>query len=124
MYELRSDGQITLPQGDTLLFKMNLTGEVFPEGSMAVFGICNTKGASIFRKQFPVQDNTIIIWLANADTRTLPVGKYRWDVRIVTDPEYGEDGVVRCEDESDNVISIFSGSGMPTFEVTEVAADV
>lgn len=65
-----------------------------------------------------------MIRLSNVDTRRLKPGAYRWDIRIVTDPEYNADGTVRCDDASDDVMSVFSGKGMPTFIVTEVAVHV
>lgn len=73
------------------------------------------------RKNFPVQDgNVIIVALTNAETRALEIGDYRWDVRIVTDPEYDDQGDVKCDDTSDEVLSIFSGGlPMPKFTVTE-----
>ena len=42
----------------------------------------------------------------------------------MTDPEFEEDGSVCCEDAGDNVLSVFSGVGMPAFVVTEVAVNV
>lgn len=42
----------------------------------------------------------------------------------MTDPEYDENGTVRCDDASDNVLSVFSGTGMPAFVVTGVSVNV
>lgn len=78
----------------------------------------------MFNKVFPVEGNGIILYLSNPETRKIPVGEYYWDLRVVTDPEYEEDGSVHCDDMGDNVTSVFSGSGMPSFEVTEVAVNV
>lgn len=72
------------------------------------------------------RDGSIIVYLSNQETRALAAGDYIWDIRIVTNPEYDEAGNVICEQDSDQVISIFSGAGtaMPKFTVTEVAAVV
>lgn len=52
-------------------------------------------------------------------------GIYYYDVRIVTDPAYDEHGNVVADDESDNVISLYSGkSSMPEFEITGVSVRV
>lgn len=90
-----------------------------------MFGICSQRDPRpVFSKVFDVDDNAVVIHLTNAETRRLAVGAYRWDLRIVTHPEYNGDGSVRCDDDSDNVLSIYSGAGMPTFTVTEVAVHV
>lgn len=127
MYELKTDGQLVVPKGDTVILKVNINGRPFPDGTVAVFGVCNAaKSATVLYKTFPVVENCIVVHLTNADTRMLQAGKYRWDIRLVSNPEYDEDGSVRCDDDSDEVLSVFSGNGngMPVFEVTEVAASV
>lgn len=104
---------------------MTLKGGSFPEGTVAVFGICAQRDAkTVFSKVFDVNDNSIVIRLTNAETRKLAVNTYRWDLRIVTDPEFNDDGSVRCDDDSDNVLSVYSGVGMPSFVVTEVSVYV
>ena len=125
MYSIKGTGEIILPRGDTLLFKVRLKGGEFPEDTVGVFGICNARGTrTLFAKEFPVRENGVTVFLSNRDTRELSAGTYAWDLRIVTDPERDEDGNVKCDDATDNVISLFSGAGMPSFTVTEVAVDV
>lgn len=126
----KQTNEIVLPRGDTLAFKINLRGTNFPEDTVALFGVCGAdrRGnptTTIFSKAFRVYKNCVYIFLSNQDTRNLRAGGYVWDLRIVTDPEYDEDGNVRCEDISDNVISIFSGSvDLPSFVVKGVAVNV
>jgi hypothetical protein len=105
-----------------MLFNVDIQGGEFPAGTVAVFGVKNAK-RTVLSKVFTIVDNRVVVRLTNADTRNLPTGKYNWDIRIVTDPEYDEEGNVRAEDDSDDVISIFSGS-MPLFEIVEVVIDV
>ena len=125
---------ITLPTGDTLDFTLTLktAGEpaAIPEGSAAVFGICRPRSSGvneyIFRKTFPIKGNTVSICLTNADTRNLKPGTaYAWDVRVVTDPEYDDEGNAYCGDDTDCVISVFSGStSLPSFNLIGVSSNV
>lgn len=125
MFSIKPDGTVTLPRGDTILFRIRLTGGSFPPGTVGVFGICTSSGAiPVFSKVFSLEGDTVTVYLTNAETRQLDAKKYRWDVRIVTDPEYNDDGSVRCDNASDSVLSLFSGMGMPEFIVTGVAVDV
>ena len=128
MYTIDTDGSITLPRGDTLLFsvRMKQDGEIahFPEGAVGVFGVSKGK-RTLLSKVFPVEEGCMAVCLTNADTRSLKAGEYSWDLRIVTDPEYDGDGNVKCDDASDQVVSIFSGAfGMRPFTLTEVAVNV
>ena len=126
----RETKEITLPKGDTLAFRVKLNGPEIPENTVGVLGICSVdrRGEpkeTVFAKEFPVRENGVTVFLSNQDTRELAAGTYDWDLRLVTDPEYNEDGSVRCDDASDNVLSIFSGSvGMPAFIVKGVAVHV
>lgn len=121
---------ITLPQGDTLLFRVRINGPSFPEGTVGVFAICTKARNSqpVFSKVFPLKmddGQKLDIRLTNAESRTLPVAEHRWDLRLVTDPEYDSEGNVRCDDDSDEVVSIFSGSSeLPKFTVTSIAKAV
>ncbi len=137
MYTIDSNGNVTLPRGDTLPMPITIRGVNYPEGTVGVFGIRAKSGsgarAQVLRKAFPVaaiptepEAAKISVYLSNGDTRGINPGVYLWDLRIVTDPEYDAEGNVCCNDEGDNVMSIFAGrvKGMPTFTVVEVAADV
>ena len=133
MYSINTETkEIILPLGDTLAFvvDLKLDGEParFPEGTVAIFGVCKERARNVrwlFSRVFPVEDGSVAIYLTNDDTRDMQAGEYNWDLRIVTDPEYDEDGTVRCDDPSDVVTSIFAGSGdLPDFRLKGVAAYV
>lgn len=128
MFKLdRETGAITLPRGDTMTLHVTLRDKELPAGTKAVFGVRTTgnRSRNLLMKAFDVVNNQCNIRLANQDTRELSVGVHAWDLRIVVDPEVNQDGTVRCDDESDEVYSVFSGgSAMPSFVVTEVAADI
>lgn len=118
-------GAITIPQGDTATFRINMECGPFPEDTVAVFGIVTTGTATcLFSKVFEVKDNQVIVRLTNQETRQIPVGTYQWDCRIVTEPNRKGDGIT-AEDPGDNVYSLFSGNtSMPQFTVTGVAVNV
>lgn len=113
MFKVDPRGNIVLPWGDTLLMSLRLRGEI-PEGSTAVFAICRrTREDTVLEKELGIVDGRVTIALTNEESEGLEVGRYKWDVRIVT----------RDVGINTNVISVFSPA-MPTLEVKEVAADV
>lgn len=125
---------IALPTGDTLDLTLTLKTSgrpaIIPPGSAAVFGICRPRASGayeyVFCKTFPIEGSVIAIRLTNADTRDLRPGTtYAWDVRVVTDPEYDEQGNARCGDDTDSVVSVFSGtSDLPSFHLLGVSSNV
>lgn len=92
---------------------------------MAIFGISTKRdNRELYSKVYPVEDGKVLLFISNAESKRLIPGEHRWDLRIVTDPEFEEDGSVCCEDAGDNVLSVFSGTSMPAFVVTEVSVHV
>lgn len=116
--------KITIEPGDTASFTVNVDWPRY-EGEIAlVMGVCNKEGEDVLLKHFPVVDGVATIELCNHDTRDIEPGNYKWQLRIVTDPEYDEDGNVVVEDCSDMVISVFSGDKMPIFRIAKKGARV
>lgn len=135
MLTIGEDLTITCPQGDTGLFLVELTDGVGnpllqPINGVAVFAVCkelkNGKYSTQSTKPVPIVDNTATINVTNAVSRAIEPGEYRWDIRIVIDPEYDEQGNVICQDDTDEVHSLFAGQpgGMPKYIVQGVAVDV
>lgn len=121
--------KITCPIGDTGLFLVTLTdpnGEALTEtlSGVVIFAVATKTFTPVFHKVAGIVNNTATIQLTNADTRTLTRGEYRWDIRVVTDPEYDTDGNVICQDTTDEVHSLYSATGLPVFEVTGVTISV
>lgn len=121
--------KITCPIGDTGLFVVTLAdanGDALAEPitGVVIFAVATKTYTPVFHKVAGIVNNTATIQLTNADTRALTRGEYRWDVRVVTDPEYDTDGNVICQDTTDEVHSLYSATGMPVFEVTGVAIGV
>lgn len=123
-------GQITIPQGDTAEFVVNIIADGrLPKGTVAVFGVRNasTSNKYLLTKAFDVQDdNSVHVRLTNHDTRELPIASHKWDIRIVTDPNRDpETNEVIAPDDGDNVYSAYSGTrDMPPFVVTDIAARI
>ncbi len=127
--------KITCPQGDTglLLIRINgMDGQPLSEllDGVVIFAVCKELKNGTFTtessKSVEIVDNTVTINITNSFSRGIQPGDYRWDVRIVTDPEYDDDDNVICMDDSDEVHSLFAGreGGMPKYIVPGVAVDV
>ena len=119
-----SSGRITCPRGDTGAIRFSFSGAItLKPGDMLVFGLFNpSTKQTVLRKQVEIVDGIAFLTLTNADTRSLTVGSYRYNLRIVTDPEYDENGQVICNDATDNVLSIYNE--LPKFELLEAGVHV
>ena len=119
-----SSGRIICPRGDTGAIRFTFDGAIrLLPGDMLVFGLYSPSAKeTILRKQVEIVDGTAHLVFANADTRDLPVGSYRYNLRIVTNPEYDADGLVICNDATDNVMSIYNE--LPKFDLLEAGVHV
>lgn len=119
-----SSGRITCPRGDTGAIRFSFSGAItLKPGDMLVFGLFSpSTKQTVLRKQVEIVDGIAMLTLTNADTRSLTVGSYRYNLRIVTDPEYDETGQVICNDATDNVLSIYNE--LPKFELLEAGVHV
>ena len=117
--------EMALPVGDTAPINFTISGDgiALSEGDMLLFAISDpATGAEVLRKQVEIVGGVADLRLTNADTRDLAPGEYAWNARIVTDPELDEDGLIVCEDDADEVVSILSAPAR--FVLTEVTARV
>lgn len=64
------------------------------------------------------------IYLANEDTRTIPVGEYLWNAILITSPAYDEQGYPYADERSDDVIPFYTDGERPAFSVEEVGTIV
>lgn len=116
--------KITMEPGDTGSFTVGVDWPRYDGEIALVLGVCNRDGEDVLLKNFPVADGVAAIEFCNHDTRDLEPGNYKWQLRVVTDPEYDENGNVIAEDCTDKVISVFGGDSMPTFRLTKKGARV
>lgn len=87
----RFDGyDIEVTQGDTLFFKINLSGRDLPEGSVAYFTVKTGPRSDevLIEKKIDATDELLDIRLTSADTN-LPPKTYYWDVRVLIPLESG-----------------------------------
>lgn len=119
-----SSGRITCPRGDTGALNFTFSGAIsLKPGDMLVFGLYNTSTKeTVLRKQVEIVDGAAVLLFSNADTRDIPVGSYKYNLRVVTDPEYDEHGQVICSDATDNVLSVYND--LPKFELLEAGVNV
>lgn len=116
-------GNITMDAGDTGDVNVEVEWEDLKDGDVVVFAVFDpaAKG-DLLRKAAEFVDGSAHVRLANRDTRDIEPGRYKWNLRLVTDPAYDEDGNVRADEDSDNVITIFSPP--PSFRLTRGGGDV
>lgn len=111
-----STRQITLPCGDTFDIRINVDWDALAENDAILFAIYDKgTGEDLLVKTAEIEGGEAHIRLCNHDTRDIEPGKYRWNLRIVTDPERDESGNVRVEDCTDNVITVFDNP--PAFKL-------
>lgn len=119
-----ASGRITCPRGDTGALRFTFSGEIhLLPGDMLVFGLYSpSTKETLLRKQVEIVNGVALLLFTNADTRDLPVGSYKYNLRIVTNPEYDAEGFVICTDATDNVMSIYND--LPKFELLEAGVHV
>ena len=64
---------------------------------------------------------SVLVEIANEDTRDIPAGSYVWTLILVTDPEYDEHEQVIVGDRQDGVFPLYQGDEQPKFELKGVA---
>lgn len=117
-----STRQITLPCGDTFDLWIDVEWDALTEGDVILFAVYNSSGEDVLIKAAEIEDGTAHIRICNHDTRDIAAGRYKWNLRLVTDPERDESGNVYAADCSDNVITVFDTP--PTFKLWKGGAYV
>lgn len=82
----RFDGfDIEVTRGDTLSFRVNLTGRELPANTIGLFTIKKRPKdeAVVVEKRIPVEDGVINIHLSSTDT-DIAAKTYYWDLRVLT----------------------------------------
>ena len=112
------DNSIRMACGDTADISINISWSRLSQRDVILFAVFDKNdGKDLVCKSAEIIDGMAYIRLCNHDTRDIPEGRYKWNLRIVTDPEYDENGNVCVEDCSDNVITVFSNP--PTFSLSK-----
>lgn len=96
---------IELPVGDTISFRVKDKLGAYQAVVFAIYD--SSQGKDLLRVPAEFVDGEATIRLTTAHTRDLPTGRYKYNFRLVSDPEYDEDGNVVVEDASDNVVTVY-----------------
>ena len=81
----RFDGlNIEVTRGDTLSFRVNITGRELPEGTIGLFTIKQRPKDEVVvvEKRIPIVDGAISIILTSEDT-DITAKTYYWDLRVL-----------------------------------------
>ncbi len=119
------DNSIKMACGDTgdLFVEIETEGFILTPCDVILFAIFdNSTGEDLMCKHAEIENGQAHIRLCNYDTRDIPAGLYKWNLRIVTDPIYDEDGNVRVDECTDDVITVFDSP--PTIRLTRGGARV
>ena len=125
-------GAIVIGRGATGAFQVDIEAgdALLPNADVAVFAIGRQRSqnyTTIFCKTCAILPRngggySVVVELANEDTRDLVPASYVWTLILVTDPEYDTDGTVIVKDRTDGVYPIWIGENQPVFEVRGVAS--
>ena len=116
--------KITLPAGDTMNYRVHTNGEF----DVVIFAVYNrSTGQDVVTVPAEIDANgNAEIRLANRHTRDVPAGNYKWNLRLVSDPEYDENGNIIADEDSDNVLTVFGpdNDNIPIFTIRRNGAYV
>ena len=115
---------ITISAGDTMDFSVRIAGDKFDAAVFAVYDP-NT-GEDVFTVPARIRNNECSIRLAARHTMNVAAGKYRWNIRLVTNPGYDNEGNVILDDDTDNSLTVFGPEkkDVPTFTLRRTGAYV
>lgn len=103
---------LIIPRGDTGSF--TVPALVKKDNSIAVFSIFD-QFKRIWTHEYPIENGQVTIEFEHEDTKDLPVGQYKWDIKIYVNPEYDENGLLINGDE---VHSYYAGFTLPDCDIT------
>ena len=114
---------ITMPAGDTANIEVGVEWDRLAEGDVLLFAVFDPAASGdLVCKPVEIVDGLAQIRICNHDTRDIEPGRYRWNLRLVTSPAYDEDGNVRVDECTDDVITVFDKP--PEFKLTRGGAYV
>ena len=105
--------RLIIPRGDTGSFTIPMLENVSKANTIAIFSIFNMQEI-IYQQRQPVTEDTITFTLEYKDTKDLRIGKYNWDVKIYTNPEYNKNNELINGDE---VHSYYAAFKLPECEI-------
>lgn len=115
---------ITISAGDTMDFSVNVSGKSYDAAVFAVYD--PDTGDDVVTVPAELAENQCKIRLAARHTMDVPAGKYKWNIRLVSNPEKDEDGNIVLNDDTDNSLTVFGPekNEIPDFIVRRTGAYV
>lgn len=108
---------ITMAAGDTANIWVDVEWEDLSDSDVLLFAIFDPSDLNdIVRKTVEIKDGIARIRLCNHDTRDVEPGRYKWNLRLITSPVYDEEGNIRVDECTDEVITVFDTP--PSFRLT------
>lgn len=118
-----TDNSIVMAAGDTANIWADVEWDKLAAGDVLLFAIFDPKAdGDLVCKPVEIEDEQAHIRICNHDTRDIPPGRYRWNLRLVTGPVRDEEGNVRVDECADDVITVFNDP--PSFRITRGGAYV
>jgi hypothetical protein len=115
--------KVTISAGDTMDLGVRTNGKY----DAVIFAVYDRAAKQdLLTVPAQIEGGTAHIRLANRHTRDLPEGRYKWNLRMVSDPEYDENGNVIADEDSDNVMTVFGpeNADIPDFVIRRTGAYV
>ena len=108
--------RLIIPRGDTGSFSIPVLKN--STDNIAVFTIFDeVTHTKMFQKMVPSEGDVITIAFTHSDTVNLKPGKYVWDIKYYSNPEYIDDELVNGEE----IDSYYAGFSLPVCEIRETA---
>ena len=99
----KNTNRITCPRGNNGAFNIDVTGIELSEGDVVEFYVRDpAKPGKLFSQVQQIEDGDCAISFDSAVTTLLPPGRYKWNLRIVTAPEFDADGKLITAEGSGN----------------------
>ena len=122
MYNTETNA-IKMAVGDTGGFSVRVSWDRLSNGDVILFAIFDPGAdGDLLCKPIEIEDGRAYVRICNHDTRDIEPGRYKWNLRIVTSPVRDEEGNVRVDECTDDVITIFDIP--PTIQLTRGGAVV
>lgn len=114
---------ITMAAGDTANLQVDVEWDRLSDADVLLFAVFDpAQTGDLVCKAVEIADGRASIRICNHDTRDIPEGSYKWNLRLVTGPALDENGNVRVDECSDDVITVFDSP--PKFKLTRGGAYV
>lgn len=107
--------RLIIPRGDTGSFSIPYL-KTINAGDVAVFTIFDIRThTKLYQKIIAAEGDILNIAFSHNDTVNLKPGKYLWDIKFYTNPQYVDDELVN----GDEIDSYYAGFSLPECEIRE-----